>query len=287
MSTASTEYVLILTCPDQPGIVHAVSGFIVDNGGNIIDSAQFGDAATDLFCMRLHFSTSDSRSNTDKLRSDFSVIANRFDMSWALHKSGRKSRVLIMVSKFDHCLIDLLYRQRIGELNIEIPAVVSNHRDTYKLVASHDIPFHHLPVTKDNKTEQEEQLLKLVEAERIDFVVLARYMQILSAELCETLAGRVINIHHSFLPGFKGARPYHQAHERGVKLIGATAHYATADLDEGPIIEQGVARVTHAQSADALAAVGRDIETRVLARAVKLQAEHRVVLNGNKTIVFA
>jgi formyltetrahydrofolate deformylase len=287
MNTGNAEYVLTLTCPDQPGIVHAVSGFIVQNGGNIIDSAQFGDSGTNLFCMRLHFSAQEPQSHAARLRADFSVVAKRYEMNWTLHDSDSKSRVLIMVSKFDHCLIDLLYRQRIGELNIEIPAVVSNHRDTYKLVASHDIPFHYLPVTKDNKKEQEEQLLKLVEAERIDFVVLARYMQILSEELCETLAGRVINIHHSFLPGFKGARPYHQAHERGVKLIGATAHYATADLDEGPIIEQGVERVTHAQSADALAAVGRDIETRVLARAVKLQAEHRVVLNGNKTIVFA
>jgi len=287
MNTGNTDYVLTLSCPDQPGIVHAVSGFIVENGGNIIDSAQFGDSGTDYFCMRLHFRAPEPQSDAARLRADFSVVAKRYDMNWTLHDSNSKSRVLIMVSKFDHCLIDLLYRQRIGELNIEIPAVVSNHRDTYKLVASHDIPFHYLPVTKDNKKEQEEQLLKLVEAERIDFVVLARYMQILSEELCETLAGRVINIHHSFLPGFKGARPYHQAHERGVKLIGATAHYATADLDEGPIIEQGVERVTHAQSADALAAVGRDIETQVLARAVKLQAEHRVVLNGNKTIVFA
>jgi len=287
MNTGNAEYVLTLTCPDQPGIVHAVSGFIVQNGGNIVDSAQFGDSGTNLFCMRLHFSAQEPQSDAARPRADFSVVAERYDMNWTLHDSDSKSRVLIMVSKFDHCLIDLLYRQRIGELNIEIPAVVSNHRDTYKLVASHDIPFHYLPVTKDNKKEQEEQLLKLVEAERIDFVVLARYMQILSEELCETLAGRVINIHHSFLPGFKGARPYHQAHERGVKLIGATAHYATADLDEGPIIEQGVARVTHAQSPDALAAVGRDIETQVLARAVKLQAEHRVVLNGNKTIVFA
>jgi formyltetrahydrofolate deformylase len=287
MNTGNGDYVLTLTCPDQSGIVHAVSGFIVENGGNIIDSAQFGDSSTDHFCMRLHFSAQEPQSDAARLRADFSVVAKRYEMNWTLHDSDSKSRVLIMVSKFDHCLIDLLYRQRIGELNIEIPAVVSNHRDTYKLVASHDIPFHYLPVTKDNKKEQEEQLLKLVEAERIDFVVLARYMQILSEELCETLAGRVINIHHSFLPGFKGARPYHQAHERGVKLIGATAHYATADLDEGPIIEQGVERVTHAQSADALAAVGRDIETRVLARAVKLQAEHRVVLNGNKTIVFA
>jgi formyltetrahydrofolate deformylase len=287
VNTGNTEFVLTLACPDQPGIVHAVSGFIVENDGNIIDSAQFGDAGTNLFCMRLHFSVGKLRGNTENLRSEFSNIANRFDMNWTLHESDQKSRVLVMVSKFDHCLIDLLYRQRIGELNLEIPAVVSNHRDTYKLVAAHDIPFHHLPVTAKNKSAQEQQLLQLVEAERIDFVVLARYMQILSAELCETLAGRIINIHHSFLPGFKGARPYHQAHERGVKLIGATAHYATADLDEGPIIEQGVARVTHAQSADALAAVGRDIETQVLARAVKLQAEHRVVLNGSKTIVFA
>lgn len=286
MTSPSVQYVLTLTCPDRPGIVHDVSGFVVNSGGNIINSAQFGDSVTNLFCMRIHFSVSVEGSAHDELRDAFQQIATRYEMDWSIHESGRKARVLIMVSKFDHCLIDLLYRQRIGELNIEIPAVISNHRDTYKLVASHNIPFHHLPVTKETKRQQEEQVLKICESENIDFVVMARYMQILSTEFCDALPGRIINIHHSFLPGFKGARPYHQAHERGVKLIGATAHYATADLDEGPIIEQGVARVTHSQSPENLAAVGRDIETQVLAKAVKYQAEHRVMLNGHKTIVF-
>jgi formyltetrahydrofolate deformylase len=266
--------------------VHDVSGFIVDNGGNIIDSAQFGDPATNLFCMRIHFSVPES-TTADRLRQSFAPVAGRHDMDWNIHDCSRRPRVLILVSKFDHCLIDLMYRRRIGELRIDIPAVVSNHRDAYKLVAAEDIPFHHLPVTAATREEQEQQLRALIDRESIDFVVLARYMQILSAAFCGDFAGRVINIHHSFLPGFKGARPYHQAHGRGVKLIGATAHYATADLDEGPIIEQDVSRVTHAQTADELAAVGRDIETRVLARAVKCQAEHRVVLNGSKTIVFA
>ena len=286
MTSPAVQYVLTLTCPDRPGIVHDVSGFVVNSGGNIIDSAQFGDSVTNLFCMRIHFAISAEGSAHDELRAAFQQIATRYEMDWSIHESGRKARVLIMVSKFDHCLIDLLYRQRIGELNIEVPAVISNHRDTYKLVASHNIPFHHLPVTKETKQQQEEQVLAICESENIDFVVMARYMQILSTEFCDALPGRIINIHHSFLPGFKGARPYHQAHERGVKLIGATAHYATTDLDEGPIIEQGVARVTHSQSPENLAAVGRDIETQVLAKAVKYQAEHRVMLNGHKTIVF-
>lgn len=278
------EYILTLTCPDRPGIVHDVSGLIVGAGGNIIESTQFGDFETDLFCMRIHFSVADS--STDTLRTALQPVAGRYEMNWQLHDCRDKPRVLIMVSRYDHCLADILYRHRIGELNIDIPYVVSNHRDLYQLVAAHDIPFHHIPVARDNKAEQEAALLQLIEREKIDFVVLARYMQILSKGLCEQLVGRVINIHHSFLPGFKGARPYHQAYGRGVKLIGATAHYATADLDEGPIIEQDVARVTHAQSPEELAAVGRDIETRVLARAVRWQAEHRVIPNGNKTIVF-
>jgi formyltetrahydrofolate deformylase len=286
MTSPAVQYVLTLTCPDRPGIVHDVSGFVVNSGGNIIDSAQFGDSVTNLFCMRIHFAVAAEGGAHDELRDAFQQIATRYEMDWSIQESGRKARVLIMVSKFDHCLIDLLYRQRIGELNIEVPVVISNHRDTYKLVASHNIPFHHFPVTKETKRQQEEQVLAICESENIDFVVMARYMQILSTEFCNALPGRIINIHHSFLPGFKGARPYHQAHERGVKLIGATAHYATADLDEGPIIEQGVARVTHSQSPENLAAVGRDIETQVLAKAVKYQAEHRVMLNGHKTIVF-
>ena len=286
-SEASPTFVLTLTCPDKPGIVRAVSGFIADAGGNILESAQFGDIDTGLFCMRISFSLDNSSVDLQALSGMFSEISDRYAMHWTLHDARRPARVLIMVSRFDHCLADILYRQRIGELNIEIPAVVSNHRDTYQLVASHNIPFHYLPVTPDSKGEQEAKLVELIESENIDFVVLARYMQILSAELCETLRGRVINIHHSFLPGFKGARPYHQAHSRGVKLIGATAHYATSDLDEGPIIEQDVVRVTHAQTPDQLVSLGREVEMRVLSRAVRLQAEHRIILNHDKTVVFA
>ncbi len=282
---SSSEFILTLTCPDQPGIVHDVSGFIVANGGNILESSQFGDQRSNRFCMRIHFAVDDADEAT--LRSNFAEVANRHQMTWGLHDSSRPARVLIMVSKLDHCLADLLYRQRIGELNIEAVSVVSNHRDTYQLAASHDVPFHHVPISKDTKPEAEAKLLELIDAENIDFVVLARYMQILSAKLCEKLEGRVVNIHHSFLPGFKGARPYHQAYERGVKLIGATAHFATSDLDEGPIIEQDVHRVSHAQSATDLTRVGRDLETRVLARAVTYLSEHRVALNGNRTIVFA
>jgi formyltetrahydrofolate deformylase len=282
----TSDYILLLTCPDRPGIVHDVSGFIVERDGNILDSAQFGDPATNLFCMRIHFAVPGTQSAED-LRQAFAGIAERYGMDWQIHDRSVRPRVLILVSKFDHCLIDLLYRRRIGELGIEVPAVISNHRDAYKLVAAEDIPFFHFPTTPGTKDTQEQQIREIIDRERIDFVVLARYMQILSAGFCNDFAGRVINIHHSFLPGFKGARPYHQAHGRGVKLIGATAHYATADLDEGPIIEQDVSRVSHAQTAEELAAVGRDIETRVLARAVRYQAEHRVVLNAGKTIVFA
>jgi formyltetrahydrofolate deformylase len=287
MSMTNKEYILTLTCPDRPGIVHEVSGVILHSEGNILESAQFDDPGTGRFCMRIHFAVGDGAPDLDALKSRFEELAPRYDMTWELVDRSVMPRVLIMVSKFDHCLRDLLYRRHIGELRIDVPCVVSNHRDAYRLTASYDIPFFHLPVTRENKADQETRLLGLIEEHAIDFVVLARYMQILSTELCETLAGKVINIHHSFLPGFKGARPYHQAHSRGVKLIGATAHYATADLDEGPIIEQDVARVDHSQTAEVLAAVGRDIEMRVLARAVKYQAEHRVIANGNKTVVFA
>ncbi len=287
MSRTGTEFVLTLTCPDRPGIVRDVSAFIAEHDGNIMDSAQFGDPETELFSMRIHFVVDSSDDRTEALESRFSAVADRYTMTWGLHDYTKPARVLIMVSKFDHCLADLLYRQRMGELRIDIPAIVSNHRDTYQLAAQHDIPFFHLPVTPETKTQQEAKLVELVEQENVDFVVLARYMQILTTELCDTLRGRVINIHHSFLPGFKGARPYHQAHSRGVKLIGATAHYATADLDEGPIIEQDVTRVTHAQTPEALVAVGREIETRVLSRAVRYQSEYRIMLNGSKTVVFS
>lgn len=264
-----------------------MSTFVASKGGNIIDSAQFGDRQTKLFCMRIHFCIDGPQDIEKHLKQEFATVADRFHMEWALHDFTKPARVLIMVSKFDHCLADILYRQRMGELNIVIPAVVSNHRDTYKLVASHDIPFFHYPVNPETKREQEVKILQLIEQEQIDFVVLARYMQILSEELCDRMRGRIINIHHSFLPSFKGARPYHQAHQRGVKIIGATAHYATGDLDEGPIIEQDVARVSHAQSAQELVAAGREVETRVLSRAVRYQSEYRVMLNGHKTVIFA
>lgn len=285
MSSSDPQFVLTLSCPDTQGIVHAVSGFLLERRCNIVDSQQHGDELTRAFTMRIHFSAP-AGLQAEALRAAFESIGSRFDMSYQFSDLAVKPRVLIMVSKHDHCLNDLLYRYRKGALHIEIPAVVSNHRDTYQLVASHDVPFEYLPVTAETKAAQERRLLELVHAERVDFVVLARYMQVLSEELCARMPGRVINIHHSFLPGFKGARPYQQAWERGVKLIGATAHYVTPELDEGPIIEQDVARVDHSASAAELAAVGRDIEQVVLARAVRWQAEHRIVLVGNRTVVF-
>ena len=286
MNNLRQEYILTLICPDRPGIVHEVSGVILESDGNILESAQFDDPETNLFCMRICFAVHDGNVELDSLKSRFANVAAKYAMSWELFDRAVLPRVLIMVSKFDHCLRDLLYRRHIGELAIDVVCVVSNHREAYQLSASYDIPFVHLPVSAANKREQEAKLLGLTDQHAVDFVVLARYMQVLSEGLCSTLAGKVINIHHSFLPGFKGARPYHQAHSRGVKLIGATAHYATADLDEGPIIEQDVARVDHSHSAETLAAVGRDIEMRVLARAVRFQAEHRVIVNGRKTVVF-
>ena len=286
MTAKTQQFILTLVCPDTPGIVHDVSGFILESNGNILESAQFGDAAEVRFCMRIHFEADPPGAGVEELRTRFAPVAEKFAMNWSLADCAVLPRVLIMVSKFDHCLRDLLYRREIGELGIDVPCVVSNHRDAYRLTASYDIPFHHLPVNPANKREQEDKLLALVEEQDIDFVVLARYMQVLSTELCRKLAGRVINIHHSFLPGFKGAKPYHQAYDRGVKLIGATAHYATTDLDEGPIIEQDVARVDHASSPAMLAAVGREIEMRVLAKAVRFQAERRVIAIGNKTVVF-
>jgi formyltetrahydrofolate deformylase len=263
-----------------------VAAFLHDNGCNIVDSAQYGDPDTKRFFMRVQFSGLEKSATLPALKKAFAPLAARFGMEWRLHDAGVKPRVLIMVSKFDHCLHDLLYRYRIGELVCEITSIVSNHRDTYRLAASYDVPFHHLPVTEKTKAAQEAKILNLVRDEKVDLVVLARYMQILSKPMCEALAGRAINIHHSFLPSFKGARPYSQAHERGVKLIGATAHYVTSDLDEGPIIEQAVERVTHGMSAEDYAAAGRDIESAVLARAVRWHAEHRILINGRRTVVF-
>ena len=287
MSQTGSDYILTVSCPDTVGIVFAVSGFLAERSCNIIDSAQFGDRISGLFFMRVSFNGNPGGATKEQLEAEFAAqVAERFAMTWKIHDARRRPRVLIMVSKFGHCLNDLLYRYRTGYLPIEIPAIVSNHRDFYQLAAWHNIPFHHLPVGSDNKAQQESRLLEIVEEEKVDLVVLARYMQVLSGTLCERMAGRVINIHHSFLPSFKGAKPYHQAHARGVKLIGATAHFVTADLDEGPIIEQHVERVSHRDTPDDLIRKGADIERRVLSQAVKYLLEDRVLLNGSTTVVF-
>jgi formyltetrahydrofolate deformylase len=283
---ASPQFVLRLACPDTRGIVHAVSGFLVEHGCNIIDSQQCSEPLTGTFCMRVQFAQEAAPKDLPGLRGAFEAIAKRFGMRWNIDDLAVRPRVAILVSRYDHCLVDLLYRHRKGALAMEIVAVISNHRDTYQLTAAHDIPFHHLPVTPETKVAQEHALLGLLAEYHTDLTVLARYMQVLTDDACRQLSGRVINIHHSFLPGFKGARPYHQAYERGVKLIGATAHYVTPDLDEGPIIEQDVARVDHRQGPDELAAVGRDIEQQVLARAVRWHIEHRIMMVGSRTVVF-
>jgi formyltetrahydrofolate deformylase len=280
------QYVLTLSCPDRQGIVHAVSSYLFMTGCNIVDSQQFGDQDTGLFFMRVHFSAEEPV-NADKLRASFAAIGDSYHMDWRIHPAGERMRIVLMVSRFGHCLNDLLFRSSIGALPVEIAAVVSNHRDFADLAASYGVPFEHIPVTRDTKAEAEARLLALVERERVELVVLARYMQVLSDDLCKALSGRIINIHHSFLPSFKGAKPYHQAHARGVKLIGATAHYVTADLDEGPIIEQEVERVGHGVTPEQLVAIGRDVECQALARAVKWHSEHRVLLNGTRTVVFA
>jgi len=280
------DFVLTLSCADRRGISHAITGALVEARCNILDSAQFGDPGTGLFFMRVHFAAEGTANTRVSLQTHFEPVVERFQMDFSLWDCANKPRALILVSRFDHCLNDLLYRYRTGELDIEIPAVVSNHRTAYQLVASHNVPFHHWPVDAASKALQEARLRELIEAEAVDFLILARYMQVLSASFCEAMPGRIINIHHSFLPGFKGAKPYHQAHARGVKLIGATAHYVTPDLDEGPIIEQDVERVDHHMSPRELTAVGRDLEQVVLARAVRYQAECRVLLNRNKTVVF-
>ena len=285
--TSADRYILILQCPDRKGVVAAVSGFLADNDASIVESSHFNDGLADQFYMRTVFRPDGDMPGLDDLRRGFELIAKRFGMTWALHDAGAKPKVLIAVSKFGHCLFDLLHRWRAGLLPVEIVGVMSNHEDMRSFTEWSGLPYFHLPTTKTNKAEQEEAFLKLVDDLHVDLVVLARYMQILSPALCARLSGRCINIHHSFLPSFKGAKPYHQAHERGVKIIGATAHYVTPDLDEGPIIEQETARVTHAMSPDDLIAAGRDIESRVLARAVKLHLERRVMLNGHKTVVFS
>ncbi len=277
------RYILTLSCKDSHGIVAAVSGFLAQSGGFITESAQFGDFSTGRFFMRTEF---DATQSADDLRTQFTPLAERFAMEWSLYDLEKKPRLLILVSKEGHCLNDILHRYRTGGLGVEIPAVVSNHTSLKQMVDWHDIPFIHLPMTPETKQKQEQALLKIIDEQQIDLVVLARYMQILSPDLCAALRGRAINIHHSFLPSFKGAKPYHQAFTRGVKLIGATAHFVTADLDEGPIIEQEVARVDHTHKPEDLVAIGQDSECIVLARALKYWAEHRVLLNGNKTVIF-
>ncbi|GAA0391204.1 formyltetrahydrofolate deformylase [Acrocarpospora corrugata] len=279
----NAEYVLTLSCPDRPGVVAAVSGLLAGRGCNITESQQFGDPEADRFFMRVQFV---GEAPMDELRAAFAALATEFRMELQLFDRAVKPRVLVLVSKFDHCLNDLLYRVRSRLLDIEVVAVASNHPDLRPLTQSYGIDYHHLPVTPETKTRQEGDILTLVDHYRADLVVLARYMQVLSEDLCGKLSGRVINIHHSFLPSFKGAKPYHQAHARGVKLIGATAHYVTADLDEGPIIEQEVARVNHTHSATDLVAIGKDLECQALARAVRWHAEHRVLLDGHKTVIF-
>jgi formyltetrahydrofolate deformylase len=282
------QFILILKCPDRKGVVAAVSGFLADNDASILESNHFNERMTDQFYMRTVFrQDGEEMPPLEDLRKGFDLIARRFNMEWELFDATIKPRVLIAVSKFGHCLYDLLHRWRSGILPVEIVGVVSNHDDMRSFVEWSGIPYFHLPVTKDIKAEQEAAFLGLVKDLSVDLVVLARYMQILSPELCRALSGRCINIHHSFLPSFKGAKPYHQAYERGVKIIGATAHYVTTDLDEGPIIEQGVQRVDHGDTPDDLVEIGRDVECNVLARAVLWHVERRIVVNGRKTVVFS
>jgi formyltetrahydrofolate deformylase len=275
--------VLALSCPDRPGIVHAVTGVLARHGGNITESQQFGDPGTGLFFMRVQVEVAAERA---ALEADLATLADALDMTWSLDAVDRPLRTLLMVSKEAHCLTDLLFRARQGRLPIAVVGVVSNHPDLETIASFYGAPFHHVPVDRARKPAAEAELLDLVARHDVELVVLARYMQVLSDDLCRRLAGRVINIHHSFLPSFKGARPYAQAHERGVKLIGATAHFVTGELDEGPIIEQDVERVDHADDARELVATGQDVERRVLARAVRWHAEHRVFVNGGRTVVF-
>ena len=280
----TNAYILTLSCPDRLGLVHAVSGFLLEHGGNIEEAAQYNDHATGLFFMRVQFACDQHDHAT--LTARLATFAEPHQMRWTLHATAAPMKTVLMVSKEGHCLNDLLFRWKSGLLPIDIRAIISNHRDFYQLAASYNVPFHHIPMTSATKAQAEARQLEIIEAEGAELVVLARYMQILSLDLCQKLAGRAINIHHSFLPSFKGAKPYYQAHDRGVKLIGATAHYVTADLDEGPIIEQDVARVDHAMTPKELVRVGSDTESQVLARAVRRHVEHRILLNGHRTVVF-
>ncbi|SDE49310.1 formyltetrahydrofolate deformylase [Salipiger thiooxidans] len=280
-----SKFALTVTCPSTRGIVAAIATFLAEHGCNITDSSQFDDFETGNFFMRVSFQ-SETGASLDGLQEQFAATAKGFGMDYAFHDEAEKMKVVIMVSRFGHCLNDLLYRWRIGALPIDIVAVISNHMDYQKVVVNHDIPFHNIRVTKENKPQAEGRIMEVVEETGADLIVLARYMQILSDEMCTRMSGRIINIHHSFLPSFKGANPYKQAFERGVKLIGATSHYVTADLDEGPIIEQDTVRVTHAQSPEDYVSLGRDVEAQVLARAIHAHIHRRVFLNGNKTVVF-
>jgi formyltetrahydrofolate deformylase len=283
---SAERYIIVLSCLNQPGIVSKVSTVLYRHGGNIQEAHQFDDAGTGFFFMRMVFNLPEG-GDLERLIADFRPIAESHDMKWEVRRRNERMRVLLMVSRLDHCLVDLLYRWRIGELKMDIVGIISNHpRETFDYIDFGDLPFHHLPVTKESKSAQEARIKQIVSERRAELVVLARYMQILSDDLASFLRGRCINIHHSFLPGFKGARPYHQAHSRGVKLIGATAHYVTADLDEGPIIEQDVERVSHQDSPEDLVRKGRDIERRVLARAVAFHLDGRTLLSGATTVVF-
>ncbi len=277
-------YILTLSCPDRMGIVHAVSGFLMQRNGNIEEAAQYNDPATGLFFMRVQFAC--DQLGHAQLQAELAPFAASFDMAFKLHSTEDAMRTVIMVSRDGHCLNDILFRWKSGLLPIDVRAIISNHRDFYQLAASYNVPFHHITVSGDTKAQAEAKQLEIIESEGAELVVLARYMQVLSNDLCKKLSGRAINIHHSMLPSFKGAKPYYQAHERGVKVIGATAHYVTADLDEGPIIEQDVTRVDHKDTVENLTARGKDTESRVLARAVKWHSEHRVLINGHKTVIF-
>jgi formyltetrahydrofolate deformylase len=285
-AAAGREFVLTLSCPDKPGIVYAVSSFLVQHSGNILASQQYGESPDGRFFMRVHFTVPPPGLPLPDLERDFSWVAEAFHMSWQLHDQATRVRTLIMVSRLGHCLNDLLFRWKTGALPVDVAGVVSNHDDFAGLAESYRIPFCHLPVTPDTKAAAEAALLDLIGDTKAELIVLARYMQILSGEVCKRVEGRMINIHHSFLPSFKGAKPYHQAYAKGVKLVGATAHYVTPDLDEGPIIEQGLMRVDHTYSPERLVEAGRDVETQVLARAVTWHADHRVLLNGNRTVVL-
>ena len=284
MKLMNPSYILTLSCPDRIGLVHAVSGFLAERGGNIEEAAQYNDPGTGLFFMRVQFAC--AQLTHEELKAQLATFAAPYQMNWRLHARAEPMRTVIMVSKEGHCLNDLLFRWKSGLLALDIRAIISNHREFYQLAASYNVPFHHFAVTATSKSQVEAKQFEIIQNEGAELVVLARYMQVLSDDLCRKLSGSAINIHHSFLPSFKGAKPYYQAHERGVKLIGATAHYVTAELDEGPIIEQDVARVDHSKTVEDLTTLGRDTESQVLARAVKWHSEHRVLLNGHKTVIF-